>query len=750
MVRSGEMADRSAERTPPAAWAALAAALVVTAAPGVAQAQSATQPAPSADTPLAQTQPSEQVLLEADVVTDDETAGVVTAEGDVEIRYQQRTLRADRVTYNLQTGLIHATGNVQIVSADGGAEYADEVEADEDLNLGVATELRARFGNNGRLAARSVLRRGQDENELRNVIYTSCPICEAGNRPPTWNIRARRAVQNKETRSISYRDAVFSVAGLPVLYLPYFSHPDPSAGRASGFLPPDVGRNRKLGTFYDQPYYWAISPYQDLTVSARVHTHVHPLYGIDYRQRFFSGDLRVEGTITDEQEFTGSGNTFGDESVRSSIFARGLFRIDDYWQWGFGAERTSDDLYLKRYSIRGAGDRRGPYIGDDTRLISQLYSIGQDDHSYSSISFVSFQGLRATDSADLLPLILPFAEFEQVWNDPVFNGQLRLQGNTAVLQRSIGEDTARGTVQATWRKDSIVGPGLVFSPFVEARADVFRNETTPDHFETFGRGLGLAGAEVSWPFMRAGEDVDILVEPVIMGAWATEADNDPRIVNEDSLGFELDDSNLFRPNAAPNYDLWEPGGRVSLGVRTTARSKSGQSASLMIGRRWRSEDAPGFAARTNLSGRASDWVGAVETDLGRNFASEVRFRLQDETLDLQRLDATVRGAVGRFWAAARYFTINDTLAPGNPSEEISTTFGMEVGRGWRMEYGLRRDLDSDINLSQDVRAIYEDDCTFLEITYSRSETLDRSLGPDQGLQIRIGLRSLGVVGGSGN
>ncbi len=750
-VRPGDTADRLPDR---ASWAALAAALVVTMAPNAARAQTTpTSQPPNAlappDSPIAQPVSTEQVLLEADTLTEDDTAHTVTAEGDVEIRYQGRTLRADRVIYNLETGNVHATGDVEIVSADGSAQYADEVEANEKLDVGVATELRARFGANGVLAARSVIERSANQNELHNVIYTSCPVCEANHRPPTWSLRARRAIENKERRTISYHDAVFDVVGVPVLYLPWFAHPDPTSGRSSGFLPPDIGRNRRLGTFYDQPYYWAISPYQDLTVSARVHSHVHPLYGLDYRKRFFSGELRVQGTVTDEQEFDGDGHTFGDQTIRSSLFAEGQFRVNDYWRWGFGAERISDDLYLKRYSIRGAGDVRGPFIGDSTRLISQLYAVGQNDHSYSSLAFVSFQGLREADTPDLLPLILPYGEFEKVYADPLFSGQLRVQGETAALQRSTGLDTARGSLSATWRKDTIFGPGLVFSPFVEARADVFHNEVATDHFETFSRGLGLAGAEISWPFMRAGENVDILVEPVVMGAWATETKPDPRIINEDSLGFELDDSNLFRPNAAPNYDLWEPGGRVSVGMRTTVRAATGQSASFMFGRRFRSEADPQFPVRSNLSGKASDWVGSVETDLGRNFASDVRFQLDDQNFDLQRLDATARAAFGRFTATANYYTLNDVLAPGNPSSEISGAVGMELRRGWRMEVGLTRDLDSDINLTQDIRAIYEDDCTFLEITYHRSDTIDRRLGPDEGLQIRVGLRSLGVVGGSG-
>ena len=79
----------------------------------------------------------------------------------------------------------------------------------------------------------------------------------------------------------------------------------------------------------------------------------------------------------------------------------------------------------------------------------------------------------------------------------------------------------------------------------------------------------------------------------------------------------------------------------------------------------------------------------------------------------------------------RYFAINEDLLadPTDPNEEISANVGVELARGWRMQLGLTADLDSDINLRQDIRAIYEDDCTFLEIAYTRNET---SRGDDCG------------------
>src|SRR5688572_25645058 len=111
MRRSGEMADRSAERAP-FGWAALAAAVAVTVAPAAIAQEQVTAPSPTA-------QQTDRVLLEADQLIDDQQARAITAEGDVQIRYQGRTMRADRLVYDLNTGSIRAIGNVQIVLEDG-------------------------------------------------------------------------------------------------------------------------------------------------------------------------------------------------------------------------------------------------------------------------------------------------------------------------------------------------------------------------------------------------------------------------------------------------------------------------------------------------------------------------------------------------------------------------------------------------------------------------------------------------------
>ncbi len=177
-----------------------------------------------------------------------------------------------------------------------------------------------------------------------------------------------------------------------------------------------------------------------------------------------------------------------------------------------------------------------------------------------------------------------------------------------------------------WQKDWTVGPGVVVSPFAQARGDYYQIETTPDHYETRDpRARSRRRASRVGRSCGPGQNFDLIVEPVVMAAYASQNANDPRIVNEDSLGFQLDDSDLFRPNGAPNYDLWEPGGRVSAGVRMTARAHTGESASLLFGRRWRDPGGSGIPAmRRTCANRRRIGSARVQADLGHSLWASTR------------------------------------------------------------------------------------------------------------------------------
>lgn len=730
----------------------LASAMVALSAGTTAAAQTPQTPAP---TPTAAPAEEEEVMLRADLITDDVKNLITIAEGNVEIRVGQRVLRADRLVYDQNKQTMRAQGNVQIVDEDGGVQFADEVEADENFRNGFATRFSTRLTGNAILTASSAVRTDGTRNALEQVVYTGCPVCEANGNEPTWSLRARRAVQNSETQMISYQDAVLEIKGVPVVYIPWFAHPDPSSKRRSGLLTPDGGVSSKIGPFYEQPYYWAISPSQDMTIAPMVSANVNPLIKVDYRKRFFSGYVAAEGSFTYEQDFNSDGDKFDEETWRSHLYAGGRFNINQDWQWGFGIERQTDDLYDQRYDIDGEDDLRGLVASQPRQLLSQVFTTGQKDDFYLEAGAFVFQGLRAGDDDAKFPKVAPSIYAQKVF-DLGKNGQVATDFSAVGLFRDLSTtlpngdialDTARSTLSADWGAQYIVGPGLVVEPFALGRGDLYRvDDGSAAGARNISRVLGVAGAQVSYPFIRRGDFVDVIVEPVAMVAYGSEGANDEGIPNEDSQVFEADESNLFRPNSVSNYDLWEGGGRTALGLSTTAKIGKDIELSTLIGKRWRQESDPAFNQLSNLSGTESDYVASVKAEFGSALRTGARVRM-DQNFKVNRLDLDTNVNWWRLSGSARYFKV-DQNASGVKDEGLIWRGEFRATDRWSAVIAQQRNIALKENIGLSIGIGYRDECSFFLLSYERSGGRDRTLGPSESIRFTFTLTGLGGLSDS--
>lgn len=701
-------------------------------------------------------QVEQQVVLTADDIRESENNNVITAIGTVEATYSGRILRADRLIYDKRTRKVRATGNVSISDIDGAVRFADEFEVNEDLDDGYAVGFSTRLPEGGVASANSAVRQSNGISALDQAIYTACEVCEEKGTRPTWALRARRAVLNENNDLISYRDAVLEIAGIPVLYLPYFFHPDPTAGRRSGLLAPGIGGSTRLGAAYSQPYHRVLSPSSDVTVTPSIYTKVRPLLEVEYRKKFWAGELNVAGSFTFERDFDNNGNRFGQEEVRGHIFGVGDFKINDTWDWGFGIERASDDLFTLRYSINGEGIPRGLYQAQPRTLLSQLYAVGQTETFYSETSLLFFQDLRA--SSPLIsepPVGTPFAFTEKLFDFGKY-GRVSLNASSAILNRDVSDgltpdinpDSRRVSIGSEWSATRVLPGGFVVEPFADARGDYYDLDPLASGEGTIVRGLASVGTKVSWPLARKGKYVDLVVEPTVLGAWGLSNTNDVAIPNEDSQLAEFDDTRLFDSNGFGNFDLYEGDGRVSVGVTTRAKFQSGSTIDFIAGRRWRSREDPLFDAASNLDGSSSDWVASASADFGQGLRLDTRLRLDGESFKLNRFDTRVSTTLWRIQASARYFRIDEDLRPdfNVPDEGFQVQTSLRLTDHYSVSYGQLTDLTESRDLLRNVGIAYQDDCSRFEIIYTRSELIDRTIGANDAVQFRFTLATIGEFG----
>ena len=786
-----------------------AAAVALASLAGTAQAQQA--PEPQATQGSDGLEPG-AVYIEADSAA--RTGDVITAEGAgadrVLARFRGATLRAGAVSYDLGLGVATADRQVEFTDPDGNVVFASHLEVDPDLTAGAAVDFATRFRNGSSLMAATAVRRSENVNELNYAIFTPCPICDADGNPkePSLSIQAEKVVQDEELRAILYRNAIFRLGGVPVFYLPFFAHPDPTVDRASGFLVPIPSYDEGRGLSLEVPYLRVVSPSEDWLISPQFNTDVAPLLNLQWRRRFADGMIVARGGYTYERSFgdfdlDGDGDAesnvkYGDRTSRSYFLSHGRFDPDGPWRWGFTAERVSDKTLFDRYDVRDPYQDNGLYYGDQRRLITQLYAERQTARSYVSVAAFALQSLRVTrfdpvtpalnefEADGALPVVAPLIEARWEPAGPVLGGRLRLRGSAVSLFRddyvggpvlrpeiipagSIlglpGVDSRRVSGQAEWRRTLISPLGVRWEPFVDVRADLYSVGDLPPmpglKEEAISRGRATAGLDISYPlFRRVGPGADLILEPMAQLSASTASDLDPRIPIEDSQTLELDESSLFRIDRFPGYDLHEGGPRLTVGGRATLRWNEGRQASLFIGRSYRADEEPAFLTPipdaptqlydpTGLASQSSDWV------VQGSFSPSDRIRgwghaTIDAAGEIRRAEAAVDGRWGRRNLATVSYIVdrsNPLAGPLNRNYEFVQLSGQQFIYGnWGVAASGIADLERDIITRSEVGLLFDDDCFRFEIGYRRDNTRVRPTGPSEGVYVRLNLATFGGTG----
>lgn len=786
-----------------------AAAIALTSPAGAAQAQQT----PTTTTPVAADGLAQgAVYIEADSTA--RSGDLITAEGAgadrVLARFRGATLRAGAVTYDLGLGIATADRQVEFSDPEGNVVFASHLELDADLTAGAAVDFATRFRNGASLMAATAVRRSQNVNELNYALFTPCPICDADGAPkePSIAIQAEKVVQDEALRAILYRNAVFRVGGVPVFYLPFFAHPDPTVERASGFLVPIPSYDEGRGLSLEVPYLHVVSPSEDWLISPQLNTDVAPLLNLQWRRRFADGMIVARGGYTYERSFgdfdldndgdAESNVKYGDRTSRSYFLGHGRFDPAGPWRWGFTVERVSDKTLFDRYDIREPYQDNGLYYGDQRRLISQLFAERQTARSYLSVAAFDLQSLRVTrfdpitpalnefEADGALPVVAPLVEARWEPSGPVLGGRLRLRGSAVSLYRDDyvggpvlrpqiipagstlglpGVDSRRISGQAEWRRTLISPLGVRWEPFVDVRADFYSVGDLPPMLgleeEAISRGRATAGLDISYPlFRRVGPGADLILEPMAQLSASTASDLDPRIPIEDSQTLELDESSLFRTDRFPGYDLYEGGLRLTIGTRATLRWNEGRQASLFIGRSYRADEEPAFLTPvpdlpaqlydpTGLAAQTSDWV------VQGSFSPSDRIRgwghaTFDASGEIRRAETAVDGRWGRRNLATVSYIIdrsNPLAGPLNRNYEFVQLSGQQFVYGnWGVAASGIVDMERDIITRSEVGLLFDDDCFRFEIGYRRDNTRVRPTGPSEGVYVRLNLATFGGTG----
>ena len=283
----------------------------------------------------------ENIHINADHMNQSLSDGVYTAEGNVVVTRQGLKLVADKVRYESEAHILHATGAVKLTKGSVVLK-CEALVMNMDTGRAEMDAARLTDPETGlKIAAEKLVRINEREFISTSTELTTCDLPD-----PSWKFSTDKLNVNILGYATG-RNVIFYVKNIPVLYIPWIAFPVVLEKR-SGLLFPQFGYSSKRGAQLDIPAYWVISPSQDLQLDLDIMSKRGVATGVDYRY------IRARG----------SEGHVGVYSIYD--------QLDGRWRWQLAQEHkeiysgnanirmavnaTSDRTFLKDF-----GDQSGDY-----------------------------------------------------------------------------------------------------------------------------------------------------------------------------------------------------------------------------------------------------------------------------------------------------------------------------------------------------------------------------------------------------
>ena len=364
-------------------------------------------------------------ILESDTQTKD--GDLYTLTGDAIITYRDHVLRADTVTYNATTGEATAQGHVKLTGGDndeyikathgtynvhaGTGEFYD---VNGSVGLGTSSSQHAGYQNPNPFlfSGRKVVKTGPQHYDVYDGAVTSCLLPR-----PDWQLFAHHFVIDDQKAKAS--NSVFRLLGIPLLPLPYVTHPTDTDERQSGILIPVFGYSSaskdtgSKGLTIGEQGYLTLGRSADLTVGM--------LY---YSLRGFSenGTVRYRGPADDF--FTAHFSALQDRGFDTpTVNAQGnpiILYVNQggedvtsafRWKLAPNTRAVGDAEYLSSYVYREVfTENFNQAVSSD--ITSTVYLMNEKNGYSTDLRFDRYQGLK------VVPILTKPGEEVKVFHAP--------------------------------------------------------------------------------------------------------------------------------------------------------------------------------------------------------------------------------------------------------------------------------------------------------------------------------------------
>jgi len=678
-----------------------------------------------------------EVVFEASEIEVNQQDGIIVAEGNVLFDQGEYKLTADKVIYNQLTDVGNAYGNVVVTTRYGVVSKADELQLDESFSHIVASPLLTELADGSRFTALSGERKEGVKAVYKNGKFSPC-ICdyEAGE-TPIWDLRSSQIHHDYKTNTIRHENVRMHVMGLPIIFMPWVAHPDPSVDRRSGILMPTFKFSEDLGTVVKTPVFLLVDETSDVEFIPNMTANRGNVLETRYRQLWDKTDL-------DASIYTGNVSTF--EKNREFVSAADLkmnSTIRNNWKVNLNFKRSSQDTFLRRYGLNS-----------NTALKSEFTGSKTTNNSFYNVEFSEVQNLTDTSINKNSPRILPSITFEQTRKGFIKDQDLTTKMHANHVSNDLGHDITRWNIQQTAFTSDENSLGVIDSEIGYLGSFYQVNKRNDGFTKTGEIARANPHASVGWRqyYNYIINKKSLIIEPKIKLTFIGGDDKNNDIPNRDSADFRVDSANMFLTNRFQGYDYVLPGARADIGLSAFTNSELIGSLHGFTGvsRRHTGDVPSGLSTGTDTD--LSDYVATVSAEKENLYAFSWSGRINSTSsnLDQSRTKLSTRLQNARFIIAHTQLTQNYFTSADSDLEEASVSISQRLKNGVNLRASQNWDL-SDSNVYRDKSSFvvsWSDglqDCLTISLSYDRDPEIDRDIKTTETYQLLLNFKYLGGV-----
>ena len=652
------------------------------------------------------------------------------------------TLSAERFEYNLDKQSIIADGKVKFVDQDKNTYYFSKLNSDDKFNEIVGTDIYAELNKDflksvdkfnefiePRFSGKSATLKN-NITIVQDAQFTTCKKTNEAEGCVYWNLKAGQLIHDKEQKKLTYKNVSLDLNSIPVIYVPYFSHPDPTVKRKEGFLAPSFSSlGGDIGPTIKIPYFYPLSESADFTVSPVYYFKQHPLLVGEYRERFKNGDLLIEGGYTQGYQKVNSTQTDGSRNhLYGNINLNFKDKILDESQFSTKIQRVNDPTYLRVNKINSTNDgfKKNLVKENETKLTNEVSFNSYGKNETLNFKGAVYQNITTTKKTDQYEYLVPeiiYSKYNLLNNNNLnLNSSFRsLNTNTNQNKTSLINNLDHSTSEIY---NSNLGIGYKFLTKIN-NINYYADHKNPN--EDLNTQINpVVALDTSLPLAKISKESEQYIIPRILTRYAP-----GKMQNAKSNDITLNTDNLFSINRMNSDELIEKDFSLNLGLDWLWKEKNlnqtkPREASFSLGQVVKFNNDLDMPTKSSLQNKNSDLVTKATYLSPGNFDFTMKNTLDNNLNHTYYNDVTLKKFLKQGEVNFNFYEKNSHIGSERYAKANLISF---VTDSTKIKIETDRNLKTDMTNSHKLGIENENECIRYGIYFQKNFASDKDLKP---------------------